>query len=134
MARQKRRRRDPSAQAVAQPPDPHRRSQVVATRVTPLEHQALMTAAVSAQLSLSDYLRRVATAGPVVPKAVQRPPPKAFPPTYIPLARELNAIGVNLNQLARIGNASGYTPAGLEPLLVDVNRILIRLMELERQR
>lgn len=139
MTRKRKQRRNPSAQKIAHPADPNRRSQVVATRITPIEQQALMSAAVSAQMSLSDFLRQVALGRTVVARTPNRTPnvapnlPKAFPPTYLPLLREINAIGVNLNQLTRVANASGYVPAALDPLLDDLNRLLDRLMHLERR-
>jgi hypothetical protein len=45
--------------------------------------------------------------------------------------RELNAIGVNLNQLTRVANATGYLPPSLEYLLADINGLLDKLMDLE---
>ena len=129
MARTRPRRRDPSAQKVAQPRDPERRSQVIATRVSPLEQQAILTAAIAAQMSLSDFVRHAAlgrTAAP--PSRVETP---RFRPTYLPLVREINAIGVNLNQLTRVANASGLIPPGLDTVLDEINVLLDRMMDLE---
>lgn len=129
MARTRPRRRDPSAQKVAQPRDPERRSQVIATRVSPLEQQAILTAAIAAQMSLSDFVRHAALGQSA------HPPPRAatplFRPTYVPLVREINAIGINLNQLTRVANASGFIPAGLEAVLDAINAALDRMMDLE---
>lgn len=129
MAGARNKRRDPSAQRVAQPPDPERRSQVIATRVSPLEQQAILSAAIAAHMSLSDFVRHAALGRTAVP------PPRAetpmFRPTYLPLVREINAIGVNLNQLTRIANASGLMPPGLDQVLDEINDALDRMMDLE---
>ena len=129
MARTRPKRRDPSAQKIAQPRDPERRSQVIATRVSPLEQQAILSAAIAAQMSLSDFVRHAALG------RTAAPPPRAetprFRPTYLPLVREINAIGVNLNQLTRVANASGFVPAGLNAVLDEINAVLDRMMDLE---
>lgn len=124
-------RRDPSAQSLAQPRDPNGRTQVMATRVSPLEQQRIMTAAIDAQLSPSEFMRRAALGVSLVgapPAAVP-----TFPKTFVPLVRELNALGINLNQLARVANASGHLPPALDELLADINAALDRMMDLERK-
>jgi hypothetical protein len=129
MARVKSKRRDPSAQKAAQPRDPNGRSQVMATRVTPVEQQRIMTAAVSAHLSPSDYLRQAALHAQVIANDQPAPAPRLAPAKPIALVRELNAIGVNLNQLTRVANASGIIPADLGPVLEELNRVLDRLID-----
>jgi hypothetical protein len=129
MARRRKTRRNPSAQRLAQPRDPHRRSQVMATRVSPLEQQDIMSRAAEAQLSSSDFLRRAA-----LRQAVTAPSAKPLPqfrPTYLPLVRELNAVGINLNQLTRVANATGYLPPSLAYVLADINTLLDKLIDLE---
>ena len=129
MARTRPRRRDPSAQKVAQPRDPERRSQVIATRVSPLEQQAILTAAIAAQMSLSDFVRHAALGRTAAPPPRMETP--LFRPTYLPLLREINAIGINLNQLTRVANASGFIPPGLDTVLDEINALLDRMMDLE---
>ena len=123
-------RRDLSAQKVAQPRDPNRRSQVMATRVTPIEQHHILMRAGDAHISPSDYLRRAALGATM--QAVRANGIARLPPTYVPLVRELNAIGVNLNQLTRIGNASGYLPSGIEATMDEINTVLEQLIKLER--
>lgn len=129
MPRVKNRRRDPSAQKLAQPRDPNGRSQVMATRVTPIEQQRIMTAAVSAHLSPSDYLRQAALHAQVIANDAPAVAQQLAGSKPIALVRELNAIGVNLNQLTRVANASGLIPADLGSVLEDLNRILDRLID-----
>ena len=45
--------------------------------------------------------------------------------------REINAIGVNLNQLTRVANASGLIPPGLDTVLDEINTLLNRMIDLE---
>lgn len=104
----------------------------MATRVSPIEQQQIMTAAVDALMSPSDYLRSAALRRPPIAKAPVAAP--VFRPTYVPIVRELNSIGVNLNQLTRLANASGYVPAGLETVLAEVNHLLGKLMDLDKAR
>lgn len=129
MTTSKKKRRDPSAQKIAHPRDPNGRSQVMATRVTPIEQQRIMTAAVAAHISPSDYIRQAALRAQVIANGPTPPQTQPRPTRPVALVRELNAIGVNLNQLTRVANASGFIPAGLEPVLDELNRLLDRLID-----
>ncbi len=88
------------------------RSAALHVQLTPGERAELESAARQAgAASLSAYvrqlcLRRVLDAGRVA--GVRRHPDALL------LARELNAVGNNLNQLARIANATGVVPAADE--------------------
>lgn len=129
-------RRIPTAQAVSQPPDPNRRSQIMATRVSPLEQQRIMTAAIAAQLSPSEFMRRAALGVAAVAHGSVAATPSTvpqFPKTFVPLVRELNALGVNLNQLARVANMTGHIPPDLDDLLDVINDALDRMIALERR-
>jgi hypothetical protein len=72
--------------------------------VTPTERQRLEAAAKDAGTPLSEYVREVCLRrrfdAPVVAGTRRNPAAKA-------LADELRAIGINLNQLARVANQTG---------------------------
>ena len=81
-----------------------RRTAPLRSWVTPAEHQRIREAATQAGTPVSDYVRELCLrrqgAAPVVAGSRRNPAAKA-------LADELRAIGVNLNQLARVANQTG---------------------------
>ena len=70
--------------------------------VTPDEQARIAAEAKAAGAGLSDYIRELCLRRPVgtAPRVRANPEAKA-------LADELNAIGINLNQLARVANQTG---------------------------
>ena len=72
--------------------------------VSPMDYERLSVEAAREGKPLSDYVRELCLrrrrAGPVVAGARRNPAAKA-------LADELRAIGINLNQLARVANQTG---------------------------
>lgn len=104
-----------------------RKDRVVLMRCTAAAHAALTTAALRAGLSVSAYLRTLATGSPG-PRAVRRPPAER-----VELARllaELGKIGSNVNQLARVANTNGELPpaAALDGLAGHVQALRGALM------
>lgn len=99
-----------------------KRAQWLRARVSPAEHAVFLTRAAEAGLSPSEFLRRCALSSSVV--VADAPAPAGFE-----LTDQLKRIGVNLNQLTRIANTTGYMPSDLEPLLAKVDQLLDRLIE-----
>lgn len=85
-----------------------RRTAALRLQLTPTERAELEAAATAAGTHLSQYVRelclRRAGAGTVVAQTKRNPDARA-------LARELTAIGNNLNQLARVANSTKAMPA-----------------------
>ena len=100
-----------------------KREQWIKARVSPAEHADILVRAAGAGLSSSEFLRRAALSGEVV---VQQDAASGDFETIDQLRR----IGVNLNQLARVANRTGYMPDGLEEALAKVDRLLDRMIEL----
>jgi hypothetical protein len=99
-----------------------KRAQVMQARVSPAEHAEILLRAAKASVSPSEFLRRSALSVEVV---VQQGGPSDFE-----TADQLRRIGVNLNQLARVANKTGYMPDGLEEALAKVDQLLDRMIEL----
>lgn len=93
-------------------------------RFTDEDHAFLLEQAAQAGLSPSEFVRRLVRDSHI--EVVQAPPMRSMQAIM-----ELNRIGVNLNQLARIGNATGKIPARLPPLLERINALLDDAMDLE---
>ncbi|MEL6216978.1 MAG: plasmid mobilization relaxosome protein MobC [Pseudomonadota bacterium] len=102
-------------------PTSDKREQWVKARVSPAEHADILVRAAGAGVSASEFLRRAALSGEVV---VQPAPEGDFE-----TVDQLRRIGVNLNQLARVANRTGYLPDGLEEAVAKVDRLLDRMME-----
>jgi hypothetical protein len=81
-----------------------RQTEPLRSWVTPAQGQQLETAAKEAGVGLSEYVRRLClrrpSGAPVVAGTTRNPTAKL-------LADELRAIGINLNQLARVANQTG---------------------------
>ena len=102
-------------------PTSDKREQWIKARVSPAEHAELLVRAAGAGLSPSEFLRRAALSGEVV---VEQPREGDFE-----TVDQLRRIGVNLNQLARVANRTGYMPDGLEEALARVDQLLDRMIE-----
>lgn len=107
--------------------DTEKRTRVVSFRVTDAEYAQLEAGANAAKSSVSDYARLSSLRARV--EVVNAPPALSAKE-----AMELNRIGVNLNQLTRVANATRDLPAGLEhvarQLIPFVNRVMgLRMIE-----
>ena len=92
----------------------------VGVRVTEAEAEELQERAQAARLSMGAYLRRRGL-GQRVRMAAERRLGAAE-------LRELNRIGVNLNQMARAMNSGAGTPAGTREAVERVGELVVRLL------
>ena len=97
-----------------------RRGRTVGVRVTEAEEAELQERAQDARLSVGAYLRRRAL-GQRVRMAAERRLGGAE-------LRELNRIGVNLNQMARAMNAGAAAPAGTREAVEQVSELVARVL------
>lgn len=104
-----------------------KRAQWIKARVSPAEHAAFLTRAARARVSPSEFLRSQALQ--------QDQPPSPAPEMALDAAAvdfetvdQLRRIGVNLNQLTRVANRTGYMPDGLEEALAKVDQLLDRMI------
>lgn len=96
------------------------RDQQLIVRVTVLEKAEIAATAQAAGMSLSDYVRaRTLRAGPL-PRAVVREADPA-------LLSELNAIGVNVNQLARAIHRDSAFQKYWHDIGLELRRVLARV-------
>lgn len=90
----------------------------------------------TADLTISDWVRRRVDGGRAVPAAKPRRQRRLRTLTADPeLLRQLAAIGSNVNQIARVLNSVGLTPGDHAQLLAElaaIQRELHRLAELPR--
>lgn len=98
-----------------------KRAQWIKARVSPAEHALVLTRACSAGLVPSDFVRTCALSSQIV---VAEGTAGDFE-----LTDQLRRIGVNLNQLARVANVTGYMPDGLEEALAKMNHLFDRMIE-----
>ena len=105
--------------------DEERRGRTVGVRVTETEAEELRERAQAARLSMGAYLRRRAL-GQRVRSAVERRLGAAE-------LRELNRIGVNLNQMARAMNSGAAAPAGTQEAVERVGEMVAKLLAGERE-
>lgn len=98
-----------------------KRAQWIRARVSPAEHARVLTRAAQAGLSSSDFVRRSALSSqPVVAEAAA---------ADFELTDQLRRIGVNLNQLTRVANRTGFMPDGLDEALARLSVLLDRMVE-----
>ena len=90
-----------------------RRTRTVGVRVTEAEAEELQERAQAARLSMGAYLRRRGL-GQWVRTTAE--------------LRELNRIGVNLNQMARAMNSGAAAPAGTREAVEQVSEMVARLL------
>jgi hypothetical protein len=106
-----------------------RRTQKVTVQLAPSERQRLEAAAAKAGAGLSEYVRQLClrrrSGVPVVAGTTQNPVAKL-------LADELRAIGINLNQLARVANQTGALEHGerLDETLTTLKAAMSRVITL----
>ena len=112
---------DPPVKSVRRKSERRRREQIVAVRVTADEYARILAAARLADTTAAAYLRAAGLKRPVAAKRVEG----AVPPADLrKLLGEINKIGSNLNQLARLSNR------GLPVLDADLGAALAELAEL----
>ena len=97
-----------------------RRRRTMGVRVTKAEAAELQERAQGARLSVGAYLRRRGL-GQRVRLAAERRLGAAE-------LRELNRIGVNLNQMARAMNSGAAAPAGTREAVEQVSELVARLL------
>lgn len=98
-----------------------RREQWIKARVSPAEHASFLTRAARVRLSPSEFLRESALSSQLV--VAEETPQADFE-----LTDQLRRIGVNLNQLTRVANQTGYMPDGLDEALAKVDQLLDEMM------
>ena len=95
-----------------------------AVRCTGDEHAAIRAKAAQAGLSLSAFVRAAALAQEVSTASEQS--------VYdLGLVMELNRIGVNLNQIARVTNSTGFVPSEVAQTCKKIDAILDQILETE---
>ena len=91
-----------------------RRTRQINTRFTETEALTLAAYASAARLTVPEYLRR---------RGLRRPAPVRATPELPPeLRRELNKIGVNLNQIVRLAHQGRYRPRGGRSVVEGLER------------
>lgn len=95
-----------------------KRTQLVGVRLSEDEHQVLATKAAAVGVSCADLMRSAGLGKKVASPKVDRE-------GALTLAKELRAVGVNLNQLAKVANASGHVEVQQE--LADLREVLDRI-------
>ena len=100
--------------------DEERRGRTVGVRVTEAEAEELRERAQAARLSMGAYLRRRGLGQRVRIVAERRLGAAEL--------RELNRIGVNLNQMARAMNSGAAAPAGTREAVERVSELVARLL------
>ncbi len=100
-----------------------KRDHFLTLRLTDEEQHAIAARAANANATPSVFVREAALGANL--RVVQPPPTLPFA-----AIEELRRIGVNLNQLARIANATGEMPARLDPALEQLQEILGTVMGL----
>ena len=97
-----------------------RRTRTIGVRVTEAQAAELAELAQAARLSVAALMRRRALGQPVRIAAARRLGAAEF--------RELNRIGVNLNQVARALNAGASAPAGTRAAVERVGELVAALL------
>ena len=107
-----------------------RREQWIKARVSPAEHADILTRAARARLSPSEFLRNRALASHgASPGSASVVVAEETAQADFETIDQLRRIGVNLNQLTRVANKTGYLPDGLEEALAKVDQLLDRMIE-----
>jgi hypothetical protein len=102
---------------------PDTRPHVLSFRASDEERATIFARAAQVGVPYSDYARCMSLSGRI--NTVQAPARLS-----IEAITELNRIGVNLNQLTRIANATGEMPARLPSTLDRINALLDEAMDL----
>lgn len=95
-----------------------RRGTALSFRVTAAERLKIEEAARRAGLSASDYVRARLLTGKLIIRENRRLDYAAFD--------QLRRIGVNLNQLTRLANRTGFIAPKIETVLREIERLIAR--------
>lgn len=106
-------------------PTSDRREQWIKARVSPAEHASILTLAARARLSPSEFLRNSALSSSAASQIVVA---EEAAGADFETIDQLRRLGVNLNQLTRVANKTGYLPDGLEEALAKVDQLLDRMI------
>lgn len=101
-----------------------KRGRVTGVRLSPAEHDALLSRATVSGLSLSEYLRLSGLHRPL-PSPARSP---AAANTPFELVEQLRRVGVNLNQLTRLSHIDAVHHAQLAATLDDLRGVLALLL------
>ncbi|NCA83696.1 MAG: MobC family plasmid mobilization relaxosome protein [Opitutae bacterium] len=104
-----------------------KRDHFLTLRLTDEEQRAIHARAANVNATPSVFVREAALGAKL--RIVQSPPTLPFA-----AIEELRRIGVNLNQLARIANATGEMPARLEPLLEQITALFDEAIDRDMDR
>lgn len=97
-----------------------KQSELLKARCTPDEKNLIHRKASKAGLSMSEYLRQMAIGGNIV----------IHQSTYdFETARQLQKLGVNINQQTKKLNATGILPIELKQILPKLEKLLDQLLE-----
>ena len=110
-------------------PTTDRREQCIKARVSPAEHADILTRAARARLSPSEFLRQSALADAVASSPSSDVGSEAAGQADFETVDQLRRIGVNLTQLTRVANQTGYMPDGLDEALAKVDQLLDRMID-----
>jgi Bacterial mobilisation protein (MobC) len=104
------------------------RTAFLTARCTPQEKEYAEKRAFERDLSLGDYLRSIAIGQRPI-QQVRRITPTAE--AILLLKAELNKIGSNINQIARVGNQSGsVSPAQVSAMLEHLKKCYVEIQKL----
>lgn len=104
--------------------DAEKRGRVTGVRLSPVEHDALLSRASVSGLSLSEYLRLAGLHRPLPSPAR----PLSAANTSFELIEQLRRVGVNLNQLTRLSHIDAVHHAELADALAELRGLLALLM------
>lgn len=97
-----------------------RNRRVPPTRITEEEYAQIAANAQKAEKSMCAYVRQMCLHGKITVK---------HPRADFELFRELQRIGVNLNQLAKVANQTGIVPPGLDTNLQCLHTMLVKMLD-----
>ena len=117
----------------ADAPKEVRRCNLPNIRCTVTEKQQIIRNAAIAGLKLSTYVRHMALQEPIEAKPISKRSNALYSPEELAafnvLARQIQAIGVNLNQLTRLANQTGIISAEIEPLRQQCEQLFFLLLD-----
>lgn len=97
-----------------------RNCRVPPTRITEEEYDQIAANAQRAEKSLCAYVRQMCLHGKITVK---------HPRADFELFRELQRIGVNLNQLAKVANQTGEVPPVLDATMQALHTMLVKMLD-----
>lgn len=121
---------DPKKTATKSRSEERKRKTFLIARCTPAEKKLIEERAEARNLSLADFIRSQALGQ----KPLHIVRKKGTTATAILLLKaELNKIGSNVNQIAKVGNTSGtVTPAQIDTMLFALNKCYDEIIKLSK--